>query len=181
MRALPTKHFIFTLLLLLHTPLLWSSDCCGTCNKQNHGYLTGLTSHDAILQERKFKEQYQQCTPSKQQISYLQKVKKDIHMSIVFGDWCSDSQKEVPQLMKLIDKTKNKHIAVSYIAISKDKKRPAADIVKYKIEYVPTVIITQGKKEIARFVGTPKENWGTAINNIFNNKGTLENKNKRKT
>lgn len=79
----------------------------------------------------------------------------DITINIVLGTWCSDSRREVPRFLKLIDSLKFDNEKVSIICVDRKKESPEGNVADLKIEFVPTFIICRGGKEIGRIIETP--------------------------
>ncbi len=73
------------------------------------------------------------------------------------GTWCSDSQREVPHLFKILDATNFPKDSIKILAVNEDKTQPEAAIKKWGIEYVPTIIFLKKAKEIGRIVESPAE------------------------
>ena len=79
---------------------------------------------------------------------------KDIHIEIVLGTWCEDSEKLVPQFIHLNNELK---IPVTFIGVDKEKKCPLADCSNWNIQNVPTFIIQRNGKEIGRIIEQVKQ------------------------
>jgi thiol-disulfide isomerase/thioredoxin len=97
--------------------------------------------------------------------SLLKPIKKllDDHnykLEVYFGTWCTDSQREVPSLIKVLDQINFDYNNLKMIAVDEDKIVPnLSDEQRQKlnIEYVPTIIVFKDGKEVNRYVEYARE------------------------
>jgi thiol-disulfide isomerase/thioredoxin len=77
------------------------------------------------------------------------------------GTWCSDSQREVPHLYKILDAVHFKRKKMTVIAVDnhpdRRKTSPGGEEKGWNIEYVPTFIVLKNGREIGRIVESPME------------------------
>jgi thiol-disulfide isomerase/thioredoxin len=88
-------------------------------------------------------------------------------IKVFFGDWCTDSKKHVPALIKTMEFADNKNIQVEYIDVSRDKTEPSVLVKQWNIEKVPTIIVLSDGKEAGRIVETPKKTVDQDLDEIF--------------
>lgn len=82
---------------------------------------------------------------------------KDISVTIVMGTWCSDSRREVPRFLRILDELNfNLSTDLKIICVDEDKKGKGTEADGLNIELVPTFIISQKEKEIGRIIESPK-------------------------
>ena len=79
----------------------------------------------------------------------------EIEVLTFMGTWCSDSQREVPHLLKILDQLNFPKEKINIIAVDEDKANPPDVIKKWGIEYVPTIILIRNGLEIGRVVEAP--------------------------
>ncbi len=96
---------------------------------------------------------------------------KDVTIKVFMGTWCSDSQREVPALYKILDVAKFDYTKLTMVAVSHDKDTPDHLEKGLDIEYVPTIIIYKDDKEIGRFVEFAQENLEKDLLAIINEVG----------
>ncbi|UTA47815.1 thioredoxin family protein [Simiduia sp. 21SJ11W-1] len=84
-----------------------------------------------------------------------------IEWVLLFGSWCHDSQREVPQILALA----NQHptIALTAIAVDEQKRAPAEFTERYKLKYTPTLIVFKDGVEVGRIIERPDTNWAADI------------------
>jgi len=79
-------------------------------------------------------------------------------VEVYLGTWCSDSQREVPKFLKIVDELKAKYgkeLPVSFVAVDRTKHMPV-DLVNGKsIDKVATFIVYRGDNELGRIVEKP--------------------------
>ncbi len=95
----------------------------------------------------------------------------NVSIKVFMGTWCSDSQKEVPALYKILDAAKYDYSKLDIVAVSHDKDTPDHLEKGMDIQYVPTIIIYKEDKEIGRFVEFAQESLEKDILAIINETG----------
>jgi thiol-disulfide isomerase/thioredoxin len=81
----------------------------------------------------------------------------DVSINIIMGTWCSDSRREVPHLIKILEAAKYPVNDIKIIAVDRDKISEGIDLSKFNIELVPTIIFFKDGKELGRIVESPEE------------------------
>jgi len=104
-----------------------------------------------------FNSEYDNYTLDSTETLKLSKVINDIKITIVMGTWCSDSRREVPRFLRILDKAKYNFQNFTLICVDRNKTAPDGLVEKLDIKLVPTFICTKEEKEIGRIVETPKE------------------------
>ncbi len=99
----------------------------------------------------------------------LQKNNK-IRFLIFPGSWCPDSEKGVPEIMKLLKLCDYDISSIKIYGVDRQKTEPTSTAVKYKIERVPTLVIIQDGEEIGRVVEFPILSWAEDIITILTDK-----------
>ncbi len=75
---------------------------------------------------------------------------------IVLGTWCSDSRREVPRLLKILDFVKFPKDKTYFINVDRDKKSAMSEEEGLDITYVPTIVVYENGKELGRIIETPQ-------------------------
>lgn len=81
---------------------------------------------------------------------------KDISLKVVLGNWCEDSQREVPRLMKILELPALKKVSADYYLVNREKFCADPDVQKLEVKYVPAIIFYRDGKEIGRIIETPE-------------------------
>jgi hypothetical protein len=81
--------------------------------------------------------------------------KAGISIKIVLGTWCSDSRREVPRLMRILDLWQLPLSSVTFIGVDDAKRSPVGDYDKLDIQKVPTIIIYENNIEAGRIIENP--------------------------
>ena len=81
----------------------------------------------------------------------------DVTIKVFMGTWCSDSQKEVPALYKILDAANFNYSNLEIVAVSHEKETPNHLEKDMNIQYVPTIIFYKNDNEIGRFVELAQE------------------------
>ena len=78
-------------------------------------------------------------------------------ITVVMGTWCSDSQREVPRLYKILDYVNFPENKLTMICVDRQKNADRTEVQELNIELVPTIIFFNGDEEIGRIIESPEE------------------------
>ncbi|HLP21124.1 MAG TPA: hypothetical protein VK174_12515 [Chitinophagales bacterium] len=84
---------------------------------------------------------------------------------LVFGSWCSDSQREVPRWIKVLNRAGFSMENMKVFGVSRNKKAPSFVVKKHNTIAVPTLVIYEKGKEVKRIVETPKGSFESDLVN----------------
>ena len=85
-------------------------------------------------------------------------VRPGDRMEVVMGTWCSDSQREVPKYLRILDALRDVYgveIPTTWVAVDRSKTRPEDAIAGKEIQKVATFIYYRDNHETGRIVETP--------------------------
>lgn len=83
-----------------------------------------------------------------------------IELEIYFGDWCSDSQRELPKLLALVQALPAASIRLELINLDHDKRDPEGRAAAAGIQRIPTVIVRRNGEELGRLIERPQRSIG---------------------
>ena len=86
-------------------------------------------------------------------------VKPEDRVEVYMGTWCSDSLREVPKFLRIVDDLKAQFgvtLPVTFVAVDRAKQKPAALIAGKNVQKVATFIYYRGDRELGRIVETPQ-------------------------
>jgi len=86
---------------------------------------------------------------------------------VYLGCWSSDSRKLIPEFEAIRAEFSIPSSHIRYFSLDIDKKSPAATEQSDKIEYVPTIIVYDGDKEIGRVIEVAEPNLGSVFLGLF--------------
>jgi Thiol-disulfide isomerase and thioredoxins len=93
-----------------------------------------------------------------------------ISITVIFGTWCEDSQREVPHFLRILQATKFPIDHLTLIAVNRKKQAPGLDeLLTLNVQRVPTIIVFMENKEIGRIVESPTTTLEEDLNNILEN------------
>ena len=78
-------------------------------------------------------------------------------MLVFLGTWCHDSKREVPRFLKLIDTANVQLGSLKLVAVGYDKLDSDGLAKQHDLLYTPTIIVSDGEKELARMIEKPKQ------------------------
>ena len=79
-------------------------------------------------------------------------ITKNMSITIVFGSWCSDSHREVPRFLQIMNLLNVSEDQITIIAVNRMKEFNKIDLREMDIKLVPTFIIYRDGKELGRIV-----------------------------
>lgn len=82
-------------------------------------------------------------------------IKPDITVLVVMGTWCSDSRREVPRFMKIVDAVSFPYDRISFVGVDNLKVSPVENYNTLNIERVPTFIFFRNNIEAGRIIENP--------------------------
>lgn len=81
---------------------------------------------------------------------------KGVSLKVVLGNWCEDSQREVPRLMKMLGSFPMSSVPVTYYLVNREKYCADPEVQKLEVKFVPAIIIYRDGKELGRIIETPE-------------------------
>ena len=81
---------------------------------------------------------------------------EDKIIKTVLGTWCSDSRREVPRFIKILDFIGFPEDKYLFLNVDRNKKGLTDEVDNLNIEFVPTFIIYENGKEIGRIIESPE-------------------------
>ena len=104
-----------------------------------------------------FLKNYKSYKPEKSKLKRFQKALPEdgFRFEVFFGTWCPDSQREVPRMVKIFEKTGIDKDQYDLIAVNRFKDLPEAysdRADEIKLDRIPTLIYYKNGKAVNRFV-----------------------------
>ena len=106
-----------------------------------------------------FEPAYEAYKPSAKALETIKNNINDYEIKLFMGTWCSDSQREVPKFLKLLEMSDYDMDKLEIKAVEEDKTLPNDLQKEYDVVYVPTIIFFKDGKEVNRFVEYPQESF----------------------
>jgi thiol-disulfide isomerase/thioredoxin len=100
---------------------------------------------------------YSKYQPQKECVDRLLRMQDSVAIQIVYGTWCSDSKREIPRFMKIVDQIAFPQDRISLIAVDRTMQVPAGISKEYGITNVPTFMVKYRGIEIGRIVESPRK------------------------
>jgi len=150
----------FTLIFLL--PLLISAQDLNKIiveEKSGKPFAIGYCNNEVFADSNFswwFKPEYENCEINSNDIDAIKERISDLHIKIVLGTWCSDSRREVPRFLKILNEINFNMNNLKIICVDRDKKADGTEVENLNIKFVPTFILFRGGNEISRIVETPQ-------------------------
>jgi thiol-disulfide isomerase/thioredoxin len=116
-----------------------------------------------------YNHEYDRYDVDLETIGEIDEIKlNEIELKIVMGTWCSDSQREVPRIFRILDELGFDEDLVTLLCVNRDKVMDNGDISDLNIEFVPTIILFKNQTEIGRIIETPNESLEIDLKKIIN-------------
>lgn len=133
-------------------------------NHEEETILVGKINRAGLMEEpfrEWFNESYAGYEVDKATLDGVKPALLDVEVLLFMGTWCSDSQREVPHFIKIMDHLDYGTSGPQIIALSNHpdnyKQSPQHEEEGWNIEYVPTIIFVKNDKELGRIVEYPEE------------------------
>lgn len=118
----------------------------------------GLVTVEEILeQDRIFSIYVDRYEPNMEAMNYLSAQEDSVMLAVFFGNWCRESKKYIPALIKTLKMLESPLIQATYIGVDNEKKYPDSFLKKFDIKYIPTVVVLKGDLEIGRIEEKPQQ------------------------
>jgi len=95
---------------------------------------------------------YENYMPEDEAMSTINENINDYEIKVLMGTWCGDSKREVPKLMKILDKADFNYKNLEMVAVDYNKTTPSKIEEKLDVHHVPTIIFYKNGEEVNRFV-----------------------------
>ncbi len=92
---------------------------------------------------------------------------QDLSITVVMGSWCSDSRREVPRFLKIVDGLKLPEENINLYSVDRNLSAGVDDINDLDIKLVPTFIFFKNSVELGRIVEMPEESLEIDMVNIL--------------
>ena len=135
-----------------------------SCQSQaNEFYVGEIGASDIIESFSQFRKHKDDVTYSEQQLNRLKKFKQPISIKVYFGQWCHDSHRETPRIIKLFNQLNQDNFALWFYALDVRKSDPLGLAKADNILKTPTVVIYRGEREVGRILEVPRVDWASDI------------------
>jgi len=118
-----------------------------------------------------FNTAYKEHILDSNSVEELKPLLKEIHFKVFTRSCCTDSQREIPALYKILDNANFNFDQLDMVALSHDRNTPDGLEKGFDIEYVPTIIVYRGDVELGRYVEFPQETLEKDLLAIINGLG----------
>lgn len=115
-----------------------------------------------------FNESYQAYAVDDAQLAAVKDLTQATEIITILGTWCPDCFREVPRLIKLLEKLDNPLIQARYLGVDRSKQDSSGLAAQFEFNRIPTIIVRQGGREIGRIVEQPKHSLQQDLAAILN-------------
>jgi hypothetical protein len=110
---------------------------------------------EEIPYETWYDSEYNDYVPDQIVLDKIESL-QDIEILICLGTWCSDSRREVPRFLKILDALNVSTKQYDLVGLDRKKSAPDFEARQWNIEFVPTFIVLKNGLEIGRIIETPE-------------------------
>lgn len=122
--------------------------------------IVGQCSRDAFLDTAFagwYNSNYEVYVPDKDFTSKIKSELTDIRITIVMATWCSDTKREVPRFLKILDLIDFPEDGFNILCVDRKRKGLQDEVDELDIQLVPTFIFYEGENEIGRIIEVPQK------------------------
>lgn len=105
---------------------------------------------------QEWRKDYDAYEPAMEDVTILAAMQGPAILDVYFGSWCPDSRRELPRLLKILDRASPPGLRVRFYGLDRTKKKPARLARRGAIERVPTFVLSAGGQEVGRIVESPR-------------------------
>lgn len=107
----------------------------------------------------------------------LTEVEPGAEVTVYFGTWCSDSERELARLWRGFDEVgvgmgTELPFSIEYVAVDRDKTEPARRLAGVGLEYVPTFVVRRDGEEVGRMVEVSPDGIEHALLDLLSDRAT---------
>lgn len=153
-----SKTLIFSLLF----SLIFLSACGSTPTVSlyqqtlNDGHYVGELSESELFEKYpKFATAYEAFEPTRVDLDAALKL-KDKDLVVLFGTWCHDSKREVPKMLKILERSNVALSSLKLIAVDYEKRVPQDITELHNLKFTPTFVLLDENREVGRVVERPQ-------------------------
>jgi thiol-disulfide isomerase/thioredoxin len=135
-------------------------------------YLVGYINKEAFKSDHFYgwyDEQYKSYVLDDATIKEIKTILPELNIKIVMATWCSDSRREVPAFIKILDAVNYPVNKLTLIGVDRNKSGLFDELEGLDIVFVPTFIISKGNDEIGRIIESPFETLELDLLEIIRN------------
>jgi thiol-disulfide isomerase/thioredoxin len=110
-----------------------------------------------------FRENAQKFTPDAVAVKRIREIGRQLKIVMFLGTWCSDSMREAPKLLKLLEAANNPNISLDLYAVNTSMEDGAGLAKAAGVRAVPTMIFSRDGRELGRIIESP----ATTMENDF--------------
>lgn len=144
-------------LIFLSTIILYGGLSVPAIAQSQADQVGRVTAEEIIDHDRIFSIYVDRYDPDEKAIEYLNSQKDSLTLYIFFGNWCRESKKYIPGLIKTLQSLDSDLIEAIYVGVDDQKKYPESFLNKFDIKYIPTVVVLKGDVEIGRIEEKPQK------------------------
>lgn len=79
-----------------------------------------------------------------------------LRLLTIFGAWCGDSMRHVPELVKVQAALGQDALSAQYVGVNRHKTQPPGVTDRYRIRKFPTFLVLRGDVEVGRVIEIPR-------------------------
>ena len=96
-------------------------------------------------------------------VGMIAQLSGGVEVLVYYGSWCSDSRREVPRFLRIMEKGGFPGCRIRFYAVDRTKKSPDGLTEKYAIEKVPTFLFFRDGKEMDVTYRLPKYDYADGL------------------
>ena len=168
-KVLGLKKYYLALIILL-TSLFFMS--CVHSNDSIDYALGEVNQQDLLTDYESFAISYQEFAIEIEQKKQVEQWPSNLKVDVYFATWCHDSEREVPHLLKALQK--NNQIKVMLLALDYQKSEPKGRAKKANVKYTPTFVVSLAGKELGRIIERPIKSLVDDITAMLKNNNKIK-------
>lgn len=103
-----------------------------------------------------FESNYNNYSPDTTVLRKIENLIQSYDIITIIGTWCSDTRRDIPKLMKILDSIAFDYNKLTMISVGRNMKDITDKASELKVELVPTIIFLKNGVEKGRIVESPE-------------------------
>jgi thiol-disulfide isomerase/thioredoxin len=136
--------------------------------------VVGFTSPEDVREKHaKWRESYEKTKAHADAKTHLGGGEAGAELTVIFGTWCDDCMREVPQLWRDLEALGDAStLKLYYVGVDDAFGSGEADLSAYRPDAIPTFVVSRNGKEVGRVIERPETTLSNDLGRLIRGEAT---------